>query len=284
MRRVSRWALIAGALGFGALAYIYLTLPDVRPLATANPPTTAFIELRAAEARAAGKAPRRNQRWIAYERISPHLKRAVLVAEDSAFWQHGGVDLEQLKESMEANFEQGRFARGGSTITQQLAKNLYLSPSRNPMRKLRELIIARRLEAALSKRRILELYLNVVEWGDGIYGAEAASRVYFHKPAARPERAGGCAARRRARECAGAHAGAAQRTARAAPAHHPRAHGIGDAASACRCGRPARVPAALDVPTESPAAEPPRCRRSCRLPSPGRAANRGEPDRGRPRR
>jgi monofunctional glycosyltransferase len=184
MRRVSRWALIAGALGFGVLAYIYLTLPDVRPLATANPPTTAFIELRAAEARAAGKAPRRNQRWIAYERISPHLKRAVLVAEDSAFWQHGGVDVEQLKQSMETNFEQGRFARGGSTITQQLAKNLYLSPSRNPMRKLRELIIARRLEAALSKRRILEIYLNVVEWGDSIYGAEAASRMYFHKPAA----------------------------------------------------------------------------------------------------
>ena len=184
MRRVSRWALIAGALGFGVLAYIYLTLPDVRPLVTANPPTTAFIELRAAEARAAGKAPRRNQRWIAYERISPHLKPAVLVAEDGAFWQHGGVDVEQLKQSMEANFEQGRFARGGSTITQQLAKNLYLSPSRNPMRKLRELIIARRLEAALSKRRILEIYLNVVEWGDSIYGAEAASRVYFHKPAA----------------------------------------------------------------------------------------------------
>jgi monofunctional biosynthetic peptidoglycan transglycosylase len=184
MRQVSRWALIGGALGFGVLAYIYLTLPDVRPLATANPPTTAFIELRAAEARAAGKAPRRTQRWVAYERISPHLKRAVLVAEDSAFWRHGGVDVEQLKESMETNFEQGRFARGGSTITQQLAKNLYLSPSRNPIRKLRELIIARRLEAALSKRRILEIYLNVVEWGDGVYGAEAASRVHFHKPAA----------------------------------------------------------------------------------------------------
>jgi monofunctional biosynthetic peptidoglycan transglycosylase len=184
MRQVSRWALIGGALGFGGLAYIYLTLPDVRPLATANPPTTAFIELRAAEARAAGKAPRRAQRWVPYERISPNLKRAVLVAEDSAFWRHGGVDVEQLKESMEANFEQGRFARGGSTITQQLAKNLYLSPSRNPIRKLRELIIARRLEAALSKRRILEIYLNVVEWGDGVYGAEAAARTQFNKSAA----------------------------------------------------------------------------------------------------
>ena len=182
--KLARWVLIASAAGFGVLGYIYLTLPDVRPLATANPTTTAFIALRAAEARAAGRAPRRDQRWVSYERISPYLKRAVLVSEDSAFWQHGGVDLEQLKESMEANLEKGRLARGGSTITQQLAKNLYLSPSRNPIRKLRELIIARRLEAALSKRRILELYLNVVEWGDGIYGAEAASRAYFHKPAA----------------------------------------------------------------------------------------------------
>src|SRR5262249_22245168 len=93
------------------------------------------------------------------------------------------VDVEQLKESIERNLETGKAVRGGSTITQQLAKNLYLSPSRNPIRKLRELLIARRLEAALSKRRILELYLNVIEWGDGIYGAEAASRTYFGKPA-----------------------------------------------------------------------------------------------------
>jgi monofunctional biosynthetic peptidoglycan transglycosylase len=182
--QVGRWALIVGAAGFGALAYIYLTLPDVRPLATTNPATTAFIQLRADEAHAMGKPARRDQRWVPYERISTHLKRAVLVSEDSAFWQHGGVDLEQLKESMEANLGKWRLARGGSTITQQLAKNLYLSPARTPVRKLRELIIARRLEAALTKRRILELYLNVVEWGDGIYGAEAASRAYFHKSAA----------------------------------------------------------------------------------------------------
>ena len=256
MHRVSRWALIAGALGFGALAYVYLTLPDVRPLAAANPPTTAFIELRAAEARGAGKAPRRNQRWIAYERISPHLKRAVLVAEDSAFWKHGGVDVEQLKESMEANFEQGRFARGGSTITQQLAKNLYLSPSRNPVRKLRELIIARRLEAALSKRRILEIYLNVVEWGDGIYGAEAASRVYFHKPAgglSAPEAAllAGALVNARALMPARPNARLVRRQriilARMGSVTPPPV-----AAAA-----PAHVPAALDVPTESPAAELP---------------------------
>ena len=186
-RRAAYWALVSGAVGFGALAYIYVTLPDVRPLVTTNPATTAFIELRAAEARAHGKAPRRDQRWVAYERISTHLKRAVLVAEDSTFWHHDGVDLDGLEESIEANLEQGRLARGGSTITQQLAKNLYLSPSRNPIRKLRELIIARRLEATLTKRRILELYLNLVEWGDGIYGAEAAARVYLHKRAAAVE-------------------------------------------------------------------------------------------------
>jgi monofunctional biosynthetic peptidoglycan transglycosylase len=172
------------AAGFAGVAWIYLTLPDVRALATTNPPTTAFIELRAREAHAAGRPATRSQRWVSYERISGHLKRAVLVAEDSAFWQHEGVDLEQLRVSLEESLEKRSIVRGGSTITQQLAKNLYLSPSRNPIRKFRELIITRRLEAELSKRRILELYLNVAEWGDGIYGAEAAARAYFHHSAA----------------------------------------------------------------------------------------------------
>ena len=112
-------------------------------------------------------------------RISPSLKRAVLVAEDSGFWEHEGVDLEQIRASVEVNLERGQAVRGASTITQQLAKNLYLSPSRNPIRKLKELIIARRLEAALPKARILEIYLNVIEWGDGIWGAEAAAQKYF---------------------------------------------------------------------------------------------------------
>jgi monofunctional biosynthetic peptidoglycan transglycosylase len=142
------------------------------------------MDLRDGEAHARGRVARRDQHWVRYERISPYLKRAVLVAEDSAFWQHEGVDLEQVKESLQKDWALGRPVRGGSTITQQLAKNLYLSPSRNPVRKLRELIITRRLEAALTKRRIFELYLNVVEWGDGIYGAEAASRAYFHHPSA----------------------------------------------------------------------------------------------------
>ena len=184
MRRVLRWSIAAAAIGFSFLAYLYLTLPDIRSLASENPETTAFIELRASQAHAEGKMARRDQRWVSYEQISQNLKRAVLVSEDSAFWQHDGVDMEQLKASIEKDLERGQMVRGGSTITQQLAKNLYLSPSRNPIRKLRELIITRRLEAALSKRRILELYLNVVEWGDGIYGAEAAARTYFRRSAA----------------------------------------------------------------------------------------------------
>lgn len=184
MRRTGRAVAAAAAAAFAVLAYAYLSLPDVRPLKSSNPTTTAFIELRAREARGEGRTPRRVQRWVRYTRISADLKRAVLVAEDDAFWQHEGVDFEQLQESLATDWTRGRFLRGGSTITQQLAKNLYLSPSRNPLRKLRELVIARRLEAELRKARILELYLNVIEWGDGIYGVEAAARTYFHTSAA----------------------------------------------------------------------------------------------------
>jgi monofunctional biosynthetic peptidoglycan transglycosylase len=183
MRLAGRVASALAAATFALLAYAYYTLPDVRPLKTSNPTATAFMELRDREARANGRRPHRFQQWVRYDRISPDLKRAVLVAEDDAFWQHEGVDLDQLEQSLELDWTRGRFTRGGSTITQQLAKNLYLSPSKNPLRKLRELVIARRLEAELKKSRILELYLNVIEWGDGIYGAEAAARTYFHASA-----------------------------------------------------------------------------------------------------
>ena len=184
MRKFRRAAATLLAVAFAYAVYLYLSLPDVRGLRAAPPETTAFIELRAGEARLKGHEPRRIQRWVNYSRIAPHVKRAVLVAEDSKFWQHEGVDFEQIKESMEVNIERLEFARGASTITQQLAKNLYLSPSKNPIRKIRELLIARRLEVELTKQRILELYLNVIEWGDGIYGVEAAARTYFGKAAA----------------------------------------------------------------------------------------------------
>lgn len=169
----------AAACAFAGLAYLWFTVPDVRPLRTTPPASTAFMDLRAREARAAGKPVRKAQRWIPYGRIAPSLVRAVLVSEDAAFWSHDGIDLDEIKASIEDSLETGEPMRGASTITQQLAKNLYLSPSRNPTRKLTELFITRRLEAELPKRRILELYLNLIEWGDNIWGCDAAARGYF---------------------------------------------------------------------------------------------------------
>jgi monofunctional glycosyltransferase len=181
--KLVRAGVALAAIVFALIAYVYLTLPDVRVLATANPTTTAFMKLRSEEAAREGRTLRHVQRWMPYRRISRNLQRAVLVAEDSRFWEHEGIDVEEIRKSIEINMERGTAIRGASTITQQLAKNLYLSPSRDPLRKLRELIIARRLEAALSKARILEIYLNVIEWGDGIWGADAAARTYFGVPA-----------------------------------------------------------------------------------------------------
>jgi monofunctional biosynthetic peptidoglycan transglycosylase len=181
--RVLRGLTVVAAVAFAVLAYVYLTLPDVRVLAATNPTTTAFMELREAEAERDGRKLRHLHRWVRYSRISKNLQRAVIVAEDSRFFEHEGLDFEELRKSLEINLEKGGAVRGGSTITQQLAKNLYLSPSKDPLRKLRELIIARRMEAALSKARIFEIYLNVIEWGDGVWGAESASRLYFGVPA-----------------------------------------------------------------------------------------------------
>lgn len=181
---IGRWFAASVAVLFACLAYGHLTLPDVRKLARTNPTRTAFMDIRQAEARAAGTTSRMNQRWVTYNRIAPTLKRAVLVAEDAAFWQHDGVDYDELQRSIQLDWARGQLVRGASTITQQLAKNLYLSPSKNPNRKLRELIIARRLEVELTKTRIFEIYLNVIEWGDAIYGVEAAAQTYFKTSAA----------------------------------------------------------------------------------------------------
>ncbi len=183
-RRVFKTLAAIAALGFAYVAYVYLTLPDVRSLADTNPTTTAFMELRVREAERAGRKFQIRHRWVPYNQISANLRRAVIVTEDAAFFDHDGIDLNELKASLEKNWEEGQVLRGGSTITQQLAKNLYLSESRNPMRKVTELLIARRLEAALTKRRIFEIYLNMIEWGDGIFGCEAAARAYFGGPCA----------------------------------------------------------------------------------------------------
>jgi monofunctional biosynthetic peptidoglycan transglycosylase len=181
--RILRALSGAGAVAFGVLSYAYLALPDVRPLATTNPKTTAFMELREHDAAVAGKPEKRAQRWVPYSRISINLRRAVLAAEDNAFFEHEGIDIAEIKKSIQTSIEKGESLRGASTITQQLAKNLYLSPSRDPLRKMKELMITWRLETALSKARILEIYLNVIEWGDRVWGAEAAARTYFGVPA-----------------------------------------------------------------------------------------------------
>jgi monofunctional biosynthetic peptidoglycan transglycosylase len=179
LHRILRIGAGVGAVAFSILSYVYLTLPDVRPLATTNPKTTAFMELREREAAAAGRPVKHAQRWVPYSRISMNLRRAVLAAEDSAFFEHEGIDISEIKKSIQTSIDRGESLRGASTITQQLAKNLYLSPSRDPLRKIKELMITWRLETALTKARILEIYLNVIEWGDLLWGAEAAARTYF---------------------------------------------------------------------------------------------------------
>jgi monofunctional biosynthetic peptidoglycan transglycosylase len=133
--------------------------------------------------RKAGKNPAIACTWMPLDKISPYLVQAVVISEDDKFWSHKGLDFKAIKTAFEKDIKNKTWRYGGSTITQQLAKNLFLSPSKNPIRKLREVILTWRLESALSKKRILELYLNVVEWGNGIFGAEAASQRYYGKPA-----------------------------------------------------------------------------------------------------
>jgi len=183
MRRVLYSSLLVSFI-VGAVAYFYVTLPDVAQLKQKNPKGTALMELRDEEYKKKNIRGARQQIWVSYSAISDHLKKAVLVSEDAAFFSHQGVDVNELKAALKKDWETMSFSRGGSTITMQLAKNLYLNPSKNPLRKVREIVIAHQLERALSKRRIFEIYLNVVEWGRNIYGIEAASRHYFGKSAA----------------------------------------------------------------------------------------------------
>lgn len=187
MRRAIVLAGLLSALVAAYFLYALGGLPsrsEVRALARKNPGTTALMRQREQEARSLRRRPRRQQEWVRLARVSRHLIHAVLVAEDPKFFGHEGVDWEAIKESVETNVKRGRFARGGSTITQQLAKNLFLTTRKSLTRKLRELVVARWLEDDLAKKRILEIYLNVIEWGDGIYGCEAAARAYYGKSAA----------------------------------------------------------------------------------------------------
>lgn len=184
LRRTFTGAFAAAWLALAAAAAWTLWLPDPAPLKHAPPRTTAYIELRRRQARKAGQPFSPRWTYVPLSAISEHLKSAVITAEDDGFWRHHGIDWDAQRVAWERNLSERRLAHGGSTITQQLARNLYLSPSRNPLRKLKEALIARRLEQVLGKRRILELYLNVAEWGPGVFGAEAAARTYFAKSAA----------------------------------------------------------------------------------------------------
>jgi monofunctional biosynthetic peptidoglycan transglycosylase len=162
-----------------AASVLWASLPDTARLARENPTSTAFIDLRREQASAAGKPFKLQWEWKPLARISRYLRAAVIYSEDAHFYSHEGVDWAAIEQALETNLDRGELGVGGSTITQQVAKNLYLSPSRSMIRKVREMMIAFSLEDDLSKQRILELYLNIAEWGDGVFGAEAAARRWF---------------------------------------------------------------------------------------------------------
>lgn len=184
IRRVLLWAILLIGLPLGILALSwFMTLPDVERLTRTNPTSSALMEARQTQAKEQGRSVKRQWMWVPLSRISPHLRHAVVAAEDASFFTHEGFDWEGIKDAAMHNLEAGEFKRGGSTITQQLAKNLYLSSERSLFRKAKEALITRELEQRLPKKRILELYLNVAEWGHGIYGAEAAAQHHFGKPA-----------------------------------------------------------------------------------------------------
>ena len=188
--RLLRWVRMhtvrtALLLLLALLALETATIPfaGIVRLRNENPSETALMRQRSEESSAGGKPLRIVQRWISLARIPRHVIDAVVVAEDGTFYTHGGVDWFEVQESIEKNIRERRAVRGASTITQQLAKNLYLSTSKDPVRKAKELAITLLMEGALSKERILELYLNLIEWGRGIFGIEAASQAYFGKSA-----------------------------------------------------------------------------------------------------
>ncbi len=184
-RRLIRGAGLTAAAAF-LVVFVYqaITWPNVAQLARENPHSTAFIDSYLARHEGTGKRALLLWTWVPYDSISPNLKRAVLVAEDINFFSHSGFELAEVKLAVRDALTGTRDLRGASTISQQLAKNLWLSPSRNPLRKFKEALLTRQLEQHLSKRRILEIYLNVAEFGPGVYGAEAAARHYFDLPAA----------------------------------------------------------------------------------------------------
>lgn len=196
LRRAARWTGTGLGVLAAAAALLWATAPDASEYADAWPERTAYMELRVRQAREAGRELSIDYRPVPLSRIPEEVRRAVRVAEDAAFYQHGGVDWHEVRAAIREAWREEEAPRGASTLTMQLARNLYLSPERSLRRKLREVVIARKMEAELGKRRILELYLNVIELGPGVFGVEAAARRYWGTSvsAIGPERAAELAA------------------------------------------------------------------------------------------
>ncbi|MBI5198752.1 MAG: monofunctional biosynthetic peptidoglycan transglycosylase [Nitrospirae bacterium] len=174
--------LIFILLSISGLVYYTFTFPNISKLKKENPKKTSFMEYRERASKKKGKSYKITQIWVPLSTVPSYFIKAALIAEDDKFWSHEGFDFEAIKKAIEKDIKKGKFAFGGSTITQQLARNLYLTPEKTLLRKIKEAIITWRIERVITKKRILELYLNVVEWGDGIFGIEAASRYYYNKP------------------------------------------------------------------------------------------------------
>ena len=182
LKRHTHWFIVLSFfLLLLPIAYLLL-MPDLSKLRKENPKKTALMEYRERASKEKKKAYRIYQSWVPFSEISPYLIKAALIAEDDKFWRHEGFDVEAIQKAIEKDLKAKKFKFGGSTITQQLARNLYLSPEKSLIRKISEAIITWRMEKVLSKKRILELYLNVAEWGEGIFGVDAASRHYYGKP------------------------------------------------------------------------------------------------------
>jgi monofunctional biosynthetic peptidoglycan transglycosylase len=177
LARILAWLAVAAATVFLVIQLSFLA--RVWWWKDHNPQSTAFIQARMEQLRARDPQAKLRHSWVPYERVATSLKRAVVVAEDAKFADHEGFDWEAIEKAREKNLKKGRIVAGGSTISQQLAKNLFLSGERSALRKGQEALITVMIEHVMDKRRILEIYLNVIEWGDGVFGAEAAARHYY---------------------------------------------------------------------------------------------------------
>lgn len=182
--KIAKYVVLLFVLSVTLSVVVYFFYPPMSPLSRHPPRKTAFMEYREKQWAKEGKKKRIVHYWVPLSRISPYAVKAVIIAEDDKFWRHEGFDYDAIQKALEKDLKKKSFSAGGSTITQQLAKNLFLYPDKSPLRKIKEAILTWRLERHLSKRRIIELYLNYVEWGDGIFGIEAAARHYFGKSAA----------------------------------------------------------------------------------------------------